>query len=83
MSYRLPEPGEVWPHQHLPSVMSAEIIERDQTTGMVTFDARTEIGDNIKTSRRQSAVTVFVHQYRPPADLPFDPPPADMFGVPL
>lgn len=102
MSYRLPEPGEVWPHKHLPERISAAIVDRDAFTGVVTFDARTEINGNVKTSRRQSAVTVFVHQYRPPEspngsgdevvaesmlghgdDLTVDPPPAEMWGVPL
>jgi hypothetical protein len=80
VSYRLPEPGEVWQHQKLPHMITATVTGRDED--VVTFVARTVIHSHIRESERASAIELFVHNYQPVPE-PFDPPPSEMFGVPL
>lgn len=86
MSYRVPAIGETWRANDLPDFIDVTVhidnlAENETGEAVVEFTATTVVGKASNVRARSVPLNRFVQRYAPAAE-PFDPPPADMRGVP-
>lgn len=70
MSYRVPVIGETWRSRGAPANIAVEILNVDDLTREVTFQATVRVGRHTHQSTRTVTLDGFVQNYEITPDLP-------------